>query len=152
MNTLYRLLDSLKDHFKANGITHTVSYGDDSKLDLNKTSIFPLAHFDVNRVEFVDNTVVFTVYLLCVGLIDQDWVEESQDEFYTGNNQQDVMNEQLMVFSGVIESLRRGDLYRENIRLYANPNAQSVGAFDDSQIAGWAGEIQISMPKDYSIC
>jgi len=152
MNSYYNVLKEVKDHFLANGITNTVSYGDDSKLDLNKTSIFPLVHLDINRVEYTETNIVFTFYILCVGLIDQDWVEESEDEFFTGNNDQDVMNEQLFVLTGLVESLRRGDLYRKNIRLYAQPSGQPVGAFDDSQIAGWSSEIQIMMPKDYSVC
>lgn len=152
MNSLYAVLDGVKDHFKGNTITNTVSYGDDSKLDLNKTTIFPLAHFDVNRVEFSDNYVIFTLYVLCLGIVDQDWAEETEDEFYDGNNEQDVMNEQLFALMGLVESLRRGTLYRNNIRLYVQPSAQPVNAFDDSQIAGWASEIQITVPKDYSIC
>ena len=152
MNSYYSVLKEVKDHFLANGITNTVSYGDDSKMDLNKTSIFPLVHLDINRIEYTDTSIVFTFYVLCVGLIDQDWVEESEDEFFTGNNDQDVMNEQLFVLTGLIESLRRGDLYRNNIRLFTQPTAQPVGAFDDSQIAGWSSEIQIALPKDYSIC
>ena len=152
MNGFYKVLDDIKDHFLANGITNTVSYGDDSKMDLNKTSIFPLVHLDINRVEYTDTSIVFTIYVLCVGLIDQDWVEESEDEFFTGNNDQDVMNEQLFVLTGLVESLRRGDLYRNNVRLYVQPTAQPIGAFDDSQVAGWASEIQVAIPKDYSIC
>lgn len=152
MNGVYKVLDGLKDHFLANNITNTVSYGDDSKLDLNKTTIFPLAHFDIVRAEFIDNSIVLTVYLICAGIIDQDWVEESEDEFYTGNNEQDVMNEQLVVFTGAVEALRRGSLYKSGIRLYASPSAQPIGAYDDSQIAGWAGELQIVVAKDFSIC
>ena len=152
MNSFYTVLDKIKVHFLANNITNTVSYGDDSKLDLDKTSIFPLAHLDINRVEYKDNSIVFTLYILCVGLVDLDWVEESEDDFYTGNNEQDVMNEQLFVLTGLIESLRRGGLYRDNIKLAIQPTAQPVGAFDNSQIAGWASEVQVEVPKDFSIC
>lgn len=152
MNGLYGVLDGVKDYFLSNEITNTVSYGDDSKLDLNKTTIFPLAHFDVNRVDFTERTIVFTLYVLCLGIIDQDWQEEAQDEFYTANNEQDVMNEQLFVLVGLVESLRRGNLYKNGMKLYSQPNAQPVNAFDDSQVAGWASEIQIEIPKDFSIC
>jgi len=152
MNGLYRLLDGVKTHFSENSVTNTVSYGDDSKLDLNKTTIFPLAHFDVNNVEIQENGIVFTIYIVCLGIIDQDWQEETQDEFYNGDNEQDVMNEQLFVMVGLVESLRRGKLFKSGLRLYSQPTTQPVNAFDDSQIGGWASEIQIILPKDYSIC
>ena len=152
MNGLYRLLDGIKTHFAENSVTNTVSYGDDSKLDLNKTTIFPLAHFDVNNVAIQENGIVFTIYVLCLGIIDQDWKEETEDEFYNGDNEQDIMNEQLFVMVGLIESLRRGSLFKSGIRLYSEPTAQPVNAFDDSQIGGWASEIQIILAKDYSIC
>ena len=44
MRQVYTVLDKLKEILRANGITKTVTFGDLTEVDLNKTTIFPLSH------------------------------------------------------------------------------------------------------------
>ena len=58
MRQVYTVLDKLKEILRANGITKTVTFGDLTEVDLNKTTIFPLSHIAFGNVTFRDRHTV----------------------------------------------------------------------------------------------
>lgn len=148
MNQVYNILDELRDHFAAIDIVNTVSSGDYTELDKDKTTIFPIVHVDIQKVTFSERqTLVFDILVLCVDLVDQDWAEEGADEFYRGTNIHDVYNEQLLVLNSLIQSLRRGDLYDKRLRLFSQPEATPFENRFDNMIAGWGAVVRIEAPN-----
>ena len=47
MNTLYKLVDKLKAELDSNKLINTTTIGDITDIDLDKTTIFPLAHISL---------------------------------------------------------------------------------------------------------
>ena len=152
MKSVYYILDEIRDHLRDNGITNTVSFGDLAEIDTNKTTIFPLAHIDVETATPQDNVIEFRLLVLAMGIVDQDYEEEAIDEFFGGNNLHDVYNEQLFVLTDLIENLKRGALWDDQIRIVGNPELAPFENRFDNQLAGWGGTITIQLPNNVTIC
>ena len=56
MTQVYDLLDKLKDELRANNHVNTVSFGDITQINLDKTDIFPITHLNIS------NVVINTIY------------------------------------------------------------------------------------------
>lgn len=152
MNQVYKLLDAIRDKIRSNPHAYTVSTGDIWEIDLNKTTSFPLAHITVNSVQFVNNTIQFTLRMMALDIVDFNKEIESMDMFYGNSNIHDVFNTQLMVVNDVVTSLRRGELYSDRLQLLNEPTAEKVQDRFENLLAGWSVEIEISMPNEISIC
>ena len=50
MTQVYDLLDKLKDELRANNHVNTVSFGDITQINLDKTDIFPITHLNISNV------------------------------------------------------------------------------------------------------
>jgi hypothetical protein len=152
MTQVYKLLDAIRDKVRANPHAYTVSTGDIWELDLEKTTAFPLAHITVNSVQFTNNTIVFTIRMMALDIVDMDKEIETRDMFYGNSNIHDVFNTQLMVVNDVVTALRRGELYSDRLQLINEPSAEKVQDRFGHLLAGWSVEIEIAMPNEISIC
>ena len=152
MKQVYNILDTVKSHFEANGITNRVTYGGQFDIDLDKTQIFPIAHVDILEATYDERVIVFKLIVMCLGWVDKTKQEDPDDTFYGADNQQDVLNTQFVAITNFVNSLRRGDLYESNIRLYEEPVVEMLQNLGENQLAGWGGEIQVQMRNDISIC
>jgi len=152
MTQVYDLLDKLKDLLRANPNVFTVTFGDISEVDLNKTTMFPLSHVNISNVVFENNVINFTVQLLCLDIVDYNKKGAVDDIFYGNNNLQDVYNTQLQVVADVVEAFKRGSLYSERLQLLANPSAQPFKDRFENELAGWGVNFDVSLPNETSIC
>ena len=50
MKHVYDILDVLRDELRSHPAVNTVSYGDITDLDLDKTTMFPLSHLLIDNV------------------------------------------------------------------------------------------------------
>lgn len=145
-------MDAVRDRLRANPACYTVSTGDIWEIDLEKTTPFPLAHININSVRFDRNTMVFTLQMLCLDIVDENKDLEQDDVFYGNDNLNDVHNTQLQVVADVVNALRRGELYSDRIQLLSEPSAEKVQERFGNMLAGWAIDIEISMPNEISQC
>ena len=70
MRQVYTILDKLKTILRANGITKYVTFGDLYQVDLNKTTMFPLAHIIFGDVAFDDRIMRASIQVLCLDIVD----------------------------------------------------------------------------------
>ena len=152
MTQVYDILNKIKDRLRDNPNVFTVSFGDLTEIDLNKTTIFPLSHLTITNVTFDRSVINFTVNLICVDVVDYNKENYSDDVFYGNDNLQDVYNTQLQVVNDIVQSVRRGSLFDEKIQLLDNPSAIPFKDRYENELAGWGIEINLSMINDISIC
>ncbi len=152
MIPVYQILEAVKDKFMANKAVNTVTFGDMSEVDLNKTTIFPLAHIILSNVRFEGNMLVFTLRLLNLDVVDYSKAEDTVNIFYGNNNLQEVYNTQLQVVNDLIQSLNRGELYSNLVQLGQDPTSEPLKDRYENELAGWATEIDIRIPNDLTIC
>ena len=94
MRQVYTVLDKIKDILRANGITKTVTFGDLTEVDLNKTTIFPLAHVMFGNVTFSEHILSASVRILCLDIVDVTKEKQTEDMMFGNDNLQDILNTQ----------------------------------------------------------
>lgn len=152
MTQVYDLIDKLKDRLRTNPNVFTVTYGDLTEIDLNKTTIFPLSHLNITNVVFNGPVMNFTIQLLALDIVDYNKNESTKDVINGNNNLQDVYNSQLQVIADIVEQLRRGELFSDRLQLLGEPSAEPFKDRFENELAGWGVNINISMPNEISTC
>jgi len=152
MTQVYDILDKIKDRLRDNPNVFSVTFGDISDIDLNKTTIFPLTHLVINNVEFVDSVINFEIDMLSMDILDISKKDAEFDEFYGNDNLIDIYNTQLQVVNVIIQQFRRGGLFAQNYQLLENPVANPFKDRYENILAGWEVGIRVSVSNDISIC
>ena len=152
MKHVYDILDVLRDELRSHPAVNTVSYGDITDLDLDKTTMFPLSHLLIDSASYGERTVTFSIKILCADIVDYNQSESQFDEFYGNDNLHDVMNTQFQVINSLITKLMRGDLFKSNYQVTSTPSAEPFKESYGNVLAGWTTVIQIEIPNGVSIC
>ena len=152
MTQVYDILDKVRDRLRDNPNVFSVTFGDISEVDLNKTTIFPLSHLTITNVTFERSVINFTIALMCLDIVDYNKEKYDDDIFYGNTNLQDVYNTQLQVVNDIVQSVRRGSLFDSKIQIIGEPSATPFQDKYENELAGWGIEIQVSMINDISIC
>lgn len=152
MKHVYDILDVLRDELRSHPAVNTVSYGDITDLDLDKTTMFPLSHLLIDSASYGERTITFSIKLLCADIVDYNKEESQFDEFYGNDNLHDVMNTQFQVINSLITKLMRGDLFKSNYQVTSTPSAEPFKEKYGNVLAGWSTVIQIEIPNGVSIC
>ena len=152
MTHVYDILEIIKDELLASTSVNTVTYGDLSEVDLDKTTIFPLSHMLIDSANYKEITVVFNINLLCADIVDYNTKKANHELFYGNDNLQDVMNTQFQVINSLIMKLMRGDLFEMNYQVTTQPTAEPFKERFGNELAGWGVNISIEVPNGISIC
>ena len=152
MTHVYDILEIIKDELLTSPSVNTVTYGDLSEVDLDKTTIFPLSHMLIDSANYKERTVVFNINLLCADIVDYNTKKANHELFYGNDNLQDVMNTQFQVINSLIMKLMRGDLFEMNDQVTTQPTAEPFKERFGNELAGWGVNISIEVPNGISIC
>ncbi len=152
MTQFYDILDTIKDELRASPFINTVTFGDISEVDLDKTSMFPLSHIIMENVQHKGNTLVFNLKILFTDVVDYNKEDTEFDKFYGNNNLQDVFNTQLQAANKLITKLKRGDLFANRYQLDNEPTLEPFKERFANELAGWSTDISIAMPNNSSTC
>ena len=147
----YLLTEKIKDELQADDNVNTVTYGDITKVDLDKQTIFPLSHFIVNNVSSGENTLTFNISVLAMDVVDFS-KEEVSNTFEGNNNEQDVFNTQLAVLNKLIQKLRVGSLYRDGYQVLDEVNIEPFTDRFENALAGWTATFDIMIQNDIDVC
>ena len=152
MTHVYNILDTLKNELLNSPSVNTVTYGDISDVDLDKTTIFPLSHIFMDNVTYGERTVVFSMKVLCADIVDYNTKKSDFDLFYGNDNLHDVLNTQFEVINSLIMKLMRGDLFELKYQVTTQPTAEPFKERFSNELAGWSVDIAIEIPNGTSIC
>lgn len=156
MTPYYDITIKIKDYFDQHKVINTTRLGDISKVDLNKQSIFPLAHLIVNNALYQENIIRFNISILLADLVDfshENVVDDFNEAYFGKTNLHDVYNTLLVVGIEFLSHLKRGDLYNEYYQL--DTDSVVLEPFEDrfeNLLAGWAITFDITMPNNIGIC
>ena len=153
MRQVYTVLDKIKEILRANGITKTVTFGDLTEVDLNKTSIFPLSHIIFGNVTFQDRIMSASIRILCLDIVDVTKEKQTEDMMFGNDNLQDILNTQLQVVNDIQQEMRRGDAFSDNFQITTNVVAEPFLDNFENQLAGWGVTVNIEVPtNELSLC
>jgi len=151
MNGFYRVTDKIRETLQADVNCNTVTYGDITQVDLDKQTIFPLAHIIVNSVTSNDTVLRFNISVLAMDIVDVS-KEEVTNVFVGNNNEQDVLNTQLAVLNKLIQKLRIGNLYVDKYQVLDDVTLEPFRDRFENQIAGWTATMDIIIENDVNVC
>ena len=147
----YQLTTTIKDNLLNDSNINTVTTGDITDIDLNKQTIFPLAHIIVNNLITQEQVLSFNITIMAMDMINE--YKDAETDIFVGNdNEQDVLNTQLAVLNRIIVLLRRGSLYTTKYQLDGDPSCEPFYERFENKLAGWAATMNILIENDISKC
>lgn len=155
MRGFYEITTAIKNHLQANAHINTVMLKTPSDADLNKSTIFPLAHILVGDASFPDNTIQFQVTVSCMDIVDITKlnVKDTEEPFFGNDNTQDILNTMLTVVNGLNLSLKKGGLADQLYFVNGTPVAAPFEDKLENLLVGWSIVFTIDIPNDQiSIC
>lgn len=154
MTNVYDLITDIKTFLRNNPVVNTVTFGDLSEVDLNKTTIYPLSHFMLGNTTVTNSTLRITISVLFLDIVDytKDFNSDDFGDRQTDTNLVDVYNTQIQIANDLISHLKRGDLYRDSYQLVGDPVCEPFRDRFENELAGWATDLVIEVPNNFSIC
>ena len=150
MTTVYDIIREIKSFLRENPIVNTVTFGDITQIDLNKTTIFPLSHFILGNIAVTDHTLRITISMLFIDIVDYS-KEHNPNDFgdrEDASNLVDVYNTQLAIAAQLISNLRKGDLFRQGYQLVGEPVLVPFKDRFESDLAGWSTDVVFEVKND----
>ena len=154
MSSFYDITTKIREHLIANSQVNTVTEGDIFDVDLNKQTIFPLAHIMINQASIEGQVIRMNVSLMCMDVLDEtkENPRDQNEPFYGTNNEQDILNTQLAVINDVVTKLRKGTLYTDLYQLDGNPTCLPFSERFENLLVGWTATFDVLLPNNEISC
>ena len=133
---IYKILQRIEGVINTEPIAKTVTNGDLFEVDLNKKTLFPLAHIILNNATHQNSVISFNFSILFMDLEDED-------------DRTDVLNTQFMLAIRVMEKLSRAE---SGIELIGNPTFDPFHERFENNLAGWAVTFDINVQNEMTVC
>ena len=149
MRQFYNITKVIKDTLEANSQVNVVTFGDIFEIDLNKQTIFPLAHIMVNQATIDNQTMTINISVMCMDVLDEtkENPRAQSEPFYGISNEQDILNTQLAVLNDLTMKLNTGTLYTELYQLSGSPTCIPFSERFENLLVGWTGTFDIIVPN-----
>ena len=155
MRSLYNVIDTINTIVSAEPFNNTVSFGDIADIDLQKQSMFPLAHIMVNNATINMNYVTLNVTVFFMDLVDvsNDEITGRLNTLFTGNdNTQDILNTQLALATRVLRKLQKEMDYQGKYQLLNSASCEPFLERFDNMLAGWAVTFDVDTIDEMTYC
>jgi hypothetical protein len=147
----YLVVEAVKLELINNQSIKTMTFGDLSDIDLQKQTMFPLAHMIVDSVTHAEKTMQFSFTILTMDQIDTT-KEYVNDLFLGNNNTHDILNTQLAVSNRLVTRLRKGQLYEDGYQLVGDATCEPFFDRFENVLAGWATTFTVEIFNDLDYC
>tara|TARA_R110002050_G_scaffold244531_1_gene382130 strand:+ start:1522 stop:1968 length:447 start_codon:yes stop_codon:yes gene_type:complete len=141
----YDVVDIIKQTLLEDDFVNSVSYGDITKVDTSKTTIYPLSHMVVNSVVVGDNMFTFNVSIASMDLIDQ--VNDNE-----GDNEMNIFNTQSSVLSRLILKMRRYNMRNNGFQIVGQPSLEYFTHRFEDDVAGVDTTFEVNVIQDMNVC
>ena len=146
------LIKALRDTCLNNRLITTVTLGDLSEVDLDKQTIFPLAHITVNTARFDSTIITYDVSILFMDIVHSDDTDE-EPLIYDNDNENFVLNSMLNAGNHVTDIFNSGMLNDGNTRIKRETvQAEPFKDRFENLLAGWAFNFQVETRNNIDRC
>lgn len=158
VEALYRVVNVIRDEFLSNAFCNNVTIGTLTEIDLQKMTIFPMAHITVENVTHNDNSLSFqmTVFNLDVVNISKELPSNNIDQVkiagYGNDNLMFVLTNQLYVINRAVQRMKSSTIYLNGWQLEGNPMSEVVNKEMENMIAGYQTTFTLTVPNDIDKC
>ena len=147
MTEYYDILNTLKTELEDIPFVTTVTQGSIDDVDLNKQTLFPLAHIITNSATPTLNTMTFNMSVIAMDIVDIS-KDKTVDIFKGNDNELDVLNTQLAVLNRLYRKIAMADYDIE----IANASFEPFTERFENYLSGWVLTFDITIYNDMSIC
>lgn len=140
-----RVHDVIKNLLESNPFVNTVSYGDTSRVDINKQTIYSLAHFYLSGISEDRQTKNYTFTLILADLMDITKDSEIDNELFI----HDTFD---MVISSLMAKLREGDISHEGYKLSSSEQARPFKEDYQNTLAGLQIDFTVMTKNEIDLC
>lgn len=150
----YQLTDGLKDYLRNREDINTVTLGDLAEVDLNKQTIFPLAHLVFEQSTINTNTIDYdlSIYFISVVEMTKGEIRQQIDPFYGTTDIQDVWARMEIAAIETYAQLNKGDLAKAGFRTVDPPTLTPFKDKWENVLAGWQLTIRITLNHGVTTC
>ena len=91
----FKIIETLRDALLNHKLLNSVTVGDITDVDLDKQTIFPLAHINVGNANFESTIINYDISILIMDIVHNDLGVESEPSVYQNTNELYVLNSML---------------------------------------------------------
>lgn len=151
MNTYFKVIEDIKTALIAEPFINNVSQGDLFEIDLNKKTIFPLAHIIIDNIDIQTNQISLSLSLVLMDIVDIS-KESTTDLIRKNNNELDVINNMLNISARLQALLSRLDTYHTDYELAGSFTCTPFKERFENNLAGINVDFTINMSNDMTKC
>jgi hypothetical protein len=150
----YQLTDTLKDYLRGRDDINTVTLGDLTEVDLNKQTIFPLAHIVVENSTINPNTIDYdlSIYFISVVEMTKGEIRQQIDPFYGTSDIQDVWARMEVAAVETYAQINKGDISKAGFKNTEPPLLTPFKDRWENVLAGWQMSIRITLNHGVTVC
>lgn len=148
MKALLNLTEAIRAELESNELINSVSFGDMSDVDLDKQSMFPMAHISLSTAQIGSATSTLGVSILFLDVVDET---KERDEFYK-SNEQFIWNSMLAAATKTIQELQRGDLYSNLYQVEDDVTAEFFSERFEDKLAGVGVDMNVVISNKVDLC
>ena len=146
------LIERLRDICLNNKSITTVSLGDLSEVDLDKQTIYPLAHIMIDTANFSSTIITYDVNILFMDIVHSD-TTENEAVIYDNDNEIFVLNTMINAGNHVTDEFNSGILNDGNTRIMRETvTAEPFKDRFENLVAGWAFSFKIETRNNIDRC
>jgi len=146
------VIEILRDTALSNKNINTFTVGDISEVDLNKQTIFPLAHTIVNTAQFSSTIITYNITVLFMDIVHSDSTE-NEPTIYSSDNENYVLNTMLNAGNHITDMFNSGTLNDGNTRIMRETvTAEPFKDRFENLVAGWAFTFQVETRNNINRC
>lgn len=139
-----KVVETIREELDSSPFINEVSYGSLFELDLDKQTIFPLAHVSIDNVIHNYETQIYSVNLLIMDIVDIS-KESNIDNIYGNDNTMYIWNTLLPVITNVLKRFQDNTY---NFQLGGVPNIEPFKDRFDNLLAGWSVQFNIEVANE----
>jgi len=147
-----QVIEILRNELLANNNITTVTTGNISDIDLDKQTIFPLAHLVVGNASFNPQIITYDISILLMDVVHNDDTED-EPNIYQDDNSIYVLNTMFNIGNHLTDALFNGDLYDGNTFVdRSSVNAEPFSDRFENLLAGWSFNFQLVVRNNINRC
>ena len=148
----YELTEGLRTHLISNEDINTVTIGKISEKDIQKLTIFPLAHIVVGNGVPHGSYDEFNVVVSCMDAIDIRVDNPIKGDWKGQDTKQYILNTMYEVISSIYKSLDIGVMDAANWTLNGDISATPFEDGDENLLTGWSASMTLQIPNTVQAC
>jgi len=151
MNTYFKIIDDIQASLISEPIINTVTQGDIYNVDLDKMTLFPLAHLTVESMDIQPKFISLSISILFMDIIDFSKTAPSS-AIRGNNNEMDVLNTMLNIAARLQAKILRTPNYKDTYELSSSFSCSPFIERFENNLGGVSCDFTVNVYNTMTSC